>query len=59
MDNERKFRLGKMVLTESDLKITVVYKEDTFVLMYPTPVKKTMIDNEIVASGDYWAVNIK
>ncbi len=47
MQSERKYRLGKTVLNESDLKISIVYKEDTFVLLYPTPVKKTMIENEI------------
>lgn len=47
MKSERKYRLGKTVLTEDDLKIVIPYKEDTFTLKYPTPVQKTMIENEI------------
>ena len=47
MESEKKYRLGKTVLTEDDLNIVIPYKGDTFVLRYPTPVQKSMIENEI------------
>jgi len=46
-EQEKKYRLGKTVLTESDLKIQIPYKGDVFTLKYPTPLQKSMIENEI------------
>jgi len=46
-EEEKKYRLGKMVLSESELKIKVDYKGDVFTLKYPTPLQKSMIENEI------------
>ena len=44
---EKTYQLGKTVLTESDLRIQVPYKGEVFTLKYPTPVERTMIENEI------------
>lgn len=46
-DDERTYRLGKAVLTQSDLEIQIEYKGEVFTLHYPTPLQKTMIESEI------------
>lgn len=46
-EQEKTYRLGKTVLTESDLKIQIPYKGEVFTLRYPTPLQKSMIENEI------------
>jgi hypothetical protein len=44
---EKTFKLGKTILTESELKIAVTYKGEIFTMLYPTPLQKTMIENDI------------
>jgi len=46
-EEERTYRLGKTVLSQSDLKIEIEYKGEVFTLHYPTPLQKTMIESEI------------
>jgi hypothetical protein len=40
-------RIGKQVLTEDDLKIEVPYKDELFVMKYPTPWEKAQIERVI------------
>ena len=47
--DERKssYQIGKQVLTEDDLKFPVEYKGDVFILRYPNPLQRSLIESEI------------
>ncbi len=46
-ETEKTYRVGKQVLRESELKIQVTYKGEVFTLLYPTPLRKSMIETEM------------
>lgn len=47
MAKEREIKVGKKVLTEDDLKFTVMYEGDQFTLRYPTPFEIAVIEADI------------
>lgn len=47
MPDDKAIKLGKQILHESDLKITVEYKGEIFTLKYPNPVEKSIIESNI------------
>ena len=47
MTEEKKIRLGRQILTETDLEFTVEVRGEVFTLRYPTPAQRNMIEAEI------------
>ena len=48
MENEKDIiNLGRMIIRQSDLEISVTYKNDVFVMKFATPSVQAAIENEI------------
>jgi hypothetical protein len=44
---EKTYTIGKTILKESELRITLEYNGETFVLKYPNPLEKSQIEVDI------------
>lgn len=47
MPDEKAIKLGKQIIQQADLKISVEYKGEIFIMQYPNPLQRALIETNI------------